>query len=261
MLVDSHCHLDYLQKAGADIASILQRAKDADVIAALTIGTKLSQFSDVLAIAESHDNLRCSIGVHPHETDEEGLQQAQSIIPQCDNSNIVGIGESGLDYFYDHSDREVQRNSFRQHIKAARATGLPIIVHTRAADEDTVAILQDEYAQGAFKGVIHCFSTSRWLAEEALKLGFYISLSGILTFNKSQELRDIAADLPLDRLLVETDSPYLAPVPYRGKSNEPSYVVETAAKLAEIRNISVEEIHDITSNNFFTLFDKFTDIR
>ena len=255
MLVDSHCHLDF-PELGKDMDGVLARAAEAGVGAMVTICTRISEFDQVRAIAEAHDNVWCTVGIHPHEAAREPLVDAEALVRLAGHPKVIGFGESGLDYFYEHSPRDVQKAQFRVHAAAARATGLPLVVHTRDADADTVRILQEEQAVGAFPGLIHCFSTSRQLAENAVEMGFYISFSGIVTFRKAEDLRDTARDLPLDRLLVETDAPYLAPMPKRGKRNEPSYVVHTAAKLAEVRGIDPADLALATSDNFFRLFTK-----
>jgi TatD DNase family protein len=251
MLVDSHCHLDYATPE--ERPEILARARRAGVAAMLTVGTKVSDFAAVRAIAEADPDIWCSVGIHPHEAESEGEAGTAQLGALARHPKVVGIGETGLDYHYDHSPRPLQQRAFRAHCAAARETGLPLIVHTRDADADTIAILAEERAK---QGVIHCFSTGRELAEKAVDLGFYISLSGIITFNKSEALRTIALDLPLERLLVETDAPYLAPVPLRGKRNEPAFVVHTATKLAELKGVSLEELGRVTSENFFRLFAK-----
>jgi TatD DNase family protein len=257
MLVDSHCHLDYLARDG-DLDEVVARARRAGVGRMLTICTKVTEFDTIRGIAEAYDDVWCTVGIHPHEAEKEPAVTAEKLIDLARDPQVAGIGETGLDYFYEHSPRAQQQTSFRAHIAASRETGLPLIVHTRDADEDTVDILEDEYAKGPFPGVIHCYSTGRELAERALDIGFYISLSGIVTFKKAEALRETAAILPLKRLLVETDAPYLAPVPNRGKRNEPSYVVHTAGALAELRGVSVNEIETSTTDNFFNLFNRVT---
>jgi TatD DNase family protein len=254
MLVDSHCHLDY-PEFEPDFTEIMSRARDAGVGTMLTIGTRLSTFDKVLAVAERFDNVYCTVGIHPHEAASETAEVAQ-LVELAKHPKVVGIGETGLDYFYDKSPRRAQRANFRTHIAAARETGLPVIVHTRDADSDTAIVLAAEMSMGGFTGLLHCFSSGALLAEKALNKGFYISLSGIITFQKSTELRDIAAKLPLDRLLVETDAPYLAPVPHRGKRNEPSFVAHTASALAQLKNLPVSEIETATTENFYRLFTK-----
>jgi TatD DNase family protein len=254
-LVDSHCHLDYLERDG-DIQPVVERALAAGVGTLVTICTKLSEFDRVHAIAERFPRVYCSVGVHPHEAGKEGQRTADRLIELAGRDKVVGIGETGLDYYYEHSPRDAQQESFRAHIAASRATGLPLIVHARDADDDTVAVLRDEYARGAFPGVIHCFTAGPALAQAALEIGFYISLAGIVTFKTAEALRDTVREVPLDRLLVETDSPYLAPVPKRGKANEPANVVYTAAALAELRGLPEAEFADRTTENFFRLFGR-----
>lgn len=256
MLIDSHCHLDYLEREGADLTDVVGRAVRAGVGGLLTIGTKLREADKPVAIAERFGNVWASVGIHPHEADAEPAVDAAKLVELARHPKVIGIGETGLDYFYEHSAREQQQTSFRSHIQAARETGLPLIVHTRDADDDTVSILRDEYEKGAFPGLIHCFTSSIELARAALDLGFYISISGIVTFKRAEELRDAVREIPLDRLLVETDSPYLAPVPNRGKSNEPSYVIHTAREVAALKGVSPDELAQRTSDNFFTLFSR-----
>ena len=254
MLVDSHCHLNYPEFK--DLPAVLARAEAVDVRLMQTISTKREDFSAVKAIAEQHASIYCSIGVHPHEAEHHQDITADELAAQAAHPRVIGIGETGLDYYYEHSPRKEQQYCFRQHIEASRRTGLPLIVHSRDADEDTVAILQEEYAKAPFTGLIHCFSSTKYLAEESVKIGFSISLSGIITFKKSQELRDIAAALPLESLLVETDAPYLAPVPHRGKPNEPAFTLHVAETLAEIKGCSLDEVKRVTTDNFFRLFTK-----
>ena len=255
MLVDSHCHLEYPDLA-SEIDAVMARAKAAGVGTCLSIGTKLETFAKVRETAARFDNVWCSVGVHPHEAEAELLHDATPLIERTRDPKVIGIGETGLDYFYDHSPREKQTANFRAHIDAARRTGLPLIVHTRDADDDTIAILREEMAAGAFTGVLHCFTGTKRLADAALDLGFYISASGIITFKKSEALRAVFKDVPLERLLIETDAPYLAPVPHRGKPNEPSFVVHTAAALAEVKGVTIDELAGITTKNFFRLFSK-----
>jgi TatD DNase family protein len=255
MLIDSHCHLDFPELAG-DEAGVLARARTAGVAGMLTIGTRLDQFERVRAIAERHDNVWCSVGVHPHEAKEEGQRTPDRLIEATRHPKVVGIGETGLDFYYEHSPREEQAESFRAHIAASRATGLPLIVHTRDADAETGNILEQEHAKGAFPGLIHCFSSGSDVARRALALGLYISISGIVTFKAAESLRAIVSEIPLDRLLVETDAPYLAPVPLRGKKNEPAFVVHVAAKVAELKGVDGAELARATTANFFRLFDK-----
>ena len=255
MLVDSHCHLDF-DSFDADREAAIGRAREAGVGTLLTICTRLTRFDEILAIASSGDDIWCSVGIHPHHAEEEPETGAAELVSLGRHPKVVGIGETGLDYHYDNSPRDVQEKSFRVHIAAARESGLPLIVHNRDSDEDMARILEEEMAAGEFAAVLHCFSSGRKLARAAIDLGFYVSFSGILTFRNAAELRDIAAELPLDRLLVETDSPYLAPVPNRGRRNEPSFVVHTAAELARVRNAGVDEIAEATTDNFYRLFGK-----
>tara|TARA_R110000868_G_scaffold350693_2_gene612012 strand:- start:10138 stop:10941 length:804 start_codon:yes stop_codon:yes gene_type:complete len=255
VLVDSHCHLDFPDFA-AEVDAVVARAHDAGIGLMVTISTKVSEFDRVLAIAERFPNVYCSVGIHPHEAATEPETDAARLIELAKHPKVVGIGETGLDYFYEHSPREPQQRCFLAHIAAARETGLPLIVHTRDADDDTARILSEEMGKGAFTGLLHCFTSSQKLATHALGLGFYISLSGILTFKSAADLQVTASGVPLDRLLVETDAPYLAPVPKRGKRNEPSFVVHTAAKLAELQNISGDELALQTSENFLRLFSR-----
>jgi TatD DNase family protein len=255
MLIDSHCHLDFPQLA-ADEEGVLARARSAGVGGLLTIGTRLDQFDKVRSIAERHVNVWCSVGVHPHEAKEEGQRAPDRLVEATRHPKVVGIGETGLDFYYEHSPRADQATSFRTHIAAARQSGLPLIVHTRDADRETGDILEEEHAAGAFTGLVHCFSSGPEMAKRALALGFYISISGIVTFKAAEGLRAIVRDIPLERLLVETDAPYLAPVPKRGKTNEPAFVAHTAAKVAELKGVSVAELEAVTTGNFFRLFTK-----
>ena len=255
MLIDSHCHLDFPELT-SDQSGVLARARTAGGAGMLTIGTRLDQFERVRAIAERHDNVWCSVGVHPHEAKEEGQRTPDRLIEAARHPKVVGIGETGLDFYYEHSPREEQAESFRAHIAASRQTGLPLIVHTRNADAETGDMLEEEYGKGAFPGLIHCFSSGRAVAERALALGLYISISGIVTFKAAEDLRAIVRDVPLERLLVETDAPYLAPIPKRGKTNEPAFVAHTAAKVAELKGVSLAELEAATTDNFFRLFTK-----
>lgn len=256
MLVDSHCHLDFPDFAD-DLDGVIERAREAGIGCMLSIGTHVNRFDGVLAIAKRFDPVFCSVGVHPHEAAKAPDLTAEHLVRMAaSHPKIVGFGETGLDFHYDYSPRDVQERLFRAHIAAARESGLPLIVHTREADDETLAILRDEQAKGSFPGLIHCFSSGRALAEGALALGMFISISGIVTFKGATDLRDIVADVPLDRLLVETDSPYLAPVPKRGKRNEPAFTAHTAACVAEIKGIGPDELARRTTENFFRLFSK-----
>ncbi len=255
MLVDSHCHLDFPELA-EDRADVLARARAAGVGRMVTISTRVRRFDEIRAIAEAHDEVWCSVGTHPHNAAEEPDVTADELVRLAGHPKVVAIGEAGLDYFYDHAPREAQTAGFRTHIAAARQTGLPLVIHARDADDDVAAILTEETGKGAFPFILHCFSSGRALAQTGVKLGGYVSFSGILTFKKSEELRAIARDLPRDRLLVETDAPYLAPVPFRGKTNEPAFVAHTAAVLGETLGVSAHEIARITTDNFFRLFTK-----
>ena len=255
MLVDSHCHLDFPEFAG-DLDAVVARARAAGVGTMVTISTVLDQAGRLAEIAGRFDGVYSTVGVHPHEAKDHRNIGAGDLEALCAHPRVVGIGETGLDYHYDHSPREDQQESFRTHIAAARATGLPLIVHSRSADEETVAILADEMRKGPFRGLIHCFSSSRVLAEGALDLGFYISVAGIVTFKAAGELRETVAGLPLDRLLVETDAPFLAPVPYRGKRNEPAFVVHTAQRIAGLMDVPMDDFEAATTANFFALFDR-----
>jgi TatD DNase family protein len=253
ILVDHHCHLDF-PELRADLPGVLGRAKAAGVGMMVTIGTRVRRFAEMRAIAEAHDNVLCSVGTHPHYAGEERDVSTEEIVVLADHPKVVAIGEAGLDYHYDKSPRDDQAAGFRRHIEAARRTGLPLVIHARDADGDTAAILEEEMAKGSFKAVLHCFTGGMDLARRGVALGLYVSFSGVITFNRSQDLREIAAALPLDRLLVETDAPYLAPVPFRGKRNEPAHVVHTAAMLARIRGVTADAIAEATTGNFFRLY-------
>lgn len=255
MLVDSHCHLDFPDFA-EDRAAIVARALAAGIGRMVTISTRVKRFQQILEIAEAFDEVYCSVGTHPHQAAEELDVTADELVRLSGHPKVVAIGEAGLDYFYDRAPRQAQAQGLRTHIAAARRTGLPLVIHSRDADDDMAAILEDETGKGAFPFILHCFSSGRRLAEVGVALGGYVSFSGILTFKNSTELRAIAADVPRDRLLVETDAPYLAPIPHRGKRNEPAYVVNTAKVLAETIGVSEAEIADITTQNVFRLFTK-----
>ncbi len=255
MLVDSHCHLDYFVEA--EIEDIVARAREAGVGRMVTIGVRVSQAAAVKSISERFPDVWGMVGVHPHNAGEQPMPSVAELVALADHPRIIGIGESGLDYFYDKAPRDVQQEGFRRHIRAARAAGLPLAIHARQADDDILAILEQEReAGGPFDFLLHCFSSGRALAEKAVAMGGYVSFSGILTFPKSPEIREIARDLPEDRLLLETDSPYLAPVPLRGKRCEPAYVGHTAKVLAEVRGLTQAQIEEITTANFFRLFRK-----
>lgn len=255
MLVDSHCHLDYF--TDAEIDDILSRAAAAGVGRMVSIGVRMSQAPAVKALTERFPQVWGTVGVHPQNVGEGPLPTVDEIVVAAEHPRIIGIGESGLDYFYDKAPREVQQDGFRRHIRAAQRTQLPLVIHARDADDDIALLLQEEVAAGgAFPFLLHCFSSGRQLAETAVNMGGYVSLSGILTFPKSTDLRAIALDLPEDRLLVETDAPYLAPVPFRGKRNEPSYVAHTAKVLAELRGMTPDELAELTTRNFHSLFKK-----
>ncbi len=258
MLVDSHCHLDFPDFAD-ELDDVVARAEAAGLGRMVTICTRVRKFPQVLAVAERFEKVFCSVGTHPHNAHEELDITTEEIIELSKHPKVVAIGEAGLDYFYQRDHASAQAEGLRNHIAAARETQLPLVIHSRDADEDMIEILTQETEEGAFPFVLHCFSSGRALAEAGVKLGGYVSLSGILTFKNSQEIRDIAADVPMDRLLVETDAPYLAPTPYRGKRNEPSYVIETAKVLAETKGVSVQEIWQVTTDNFFRLFNKVPD--
>ncbi len=254
MLIDSHCHLDMFEASELD--GVLQRSVAAGVGEMITISTRLGQSADLIALAQ-RPGVWCTVGVHPHNVAETPVADAATIASLTADPRVVGVGESGLDYFYDKAPRDVQQASFRQHIRAARLAGLPLVIHARNADEDIAAILHEEWdAGGPFRHVLHCFSSGRGLAEAALELGAYISFSGMLTFPKSAELRDIARDVPAERLLVETDAPFLAPVPHRGRRNEPGYVVETARVLAELRGLTPDALEALTTANVHALFTR-----
>jgi TatD DNase family protein len=255
MLVDSHCHLDFPDFAD-ELDAIVARAGAAGIGRMVTISTRVRRLGGLLEIAERYPNVYCSVGTHPHHADEEDGISADELIELTRHPKVVALGEAGLDYFYQHGSPEAQARGFRTHIAAARATGLPLVIHTRDADEDCGAILQDEMTKGSFRAVLHCYTGGRELAMKAISLGLSISFTGILTFKKSQALRELAAELPADRIMVETDAPYLAPGKFRGKRNEPSYVGEVARVLAETRGVSLEEISRLTTENFFRLFSK-----
>lgn len=257
MLVDSHCHLNYkglVEEQGA----VLDRAREVGVKAFLNISTRQSEWDDVVGAAEREPDVWASIGIHPHEADQHADLGETALLQAADHPRVIGIGESGLDYYYDKSDRAVQRDLFRTHIAVSRKTGLPLIVHTRNAEDDTIAILSEEMEKGPFPALIHCFTASPDFGRQVLQFGLTISLSGIVTFKNASELQSFAAEIPPDRLLVETDSPFLAPVPHRGKTCEPAFVRNTAEFVAELRGESVETLAQTTTRNFYTLFSKAT---
>ncbi len=255
MLIDSHCHLNY-KGLVEDQQAILDRARGAGVGIMLNIATRESEWNDVQGVAERHGDVWATVGIHPHEADDHPHIDTAKLVDRAQHPRIVGIGETGLDYYYDHSDRNRQQRSFRAHIAAARETALPLIVHTRDAEEDTMAILREEMGKGVFPGVIHCLTASAQFAQDAIDIGFFISISGIVTFKSARDLQATAAKLPLDRLLVETDSPFLAPVPHRGRSCEPAFVAATARFLADLRGEPIETLAQATSANFHRLFTK-----
>lgn len=255
MFVDSHCHLNY-KGLVEDQEAVLERARAAGVTTMLNISTRESEWDDVVGVAQRHADIWASVGIHPHEADSHTAVDTARLVDRAAHPRVIGIGETGLDYYYDHSDRTRQRESFRSHIVAARDARLPLIVHTRDAEEDTAEILRDEMGKGVFGGVIHCFTATDAFADIALDMGFYISISGILTFKNAKELQATAARIPADRLLVETDSPFLAPAPHRGRPCEPAFVVDTAKFLANLRSERIEDLAAQTSRNFYTLFAK-----
>ena len=255
MLVDSHCHLDFPDFAD-DLDAIVARAETAGIGRIVTISTRVNRIDALLGITARFSNVYCSVGTHPHQANEEDGIPAEELIALTRHPKVVALGEAGLDNFYKDGSPEAQERGFRTHIAAARATGLPLVIHTRDADEHCGRILEEEMAKGSFRAVLHCYTGGRDLAMKAIGLGLSISFTGILTFKNSRSIRDIAAELPADRIMVETDAPYLAPGKFRGKRNEPSFVVETAKVLADVRGVSFEEISRQTTENFFKLFDK-----
>jgi TatD DNase family protein len=255
MFTDSHCHLNY-KGLVEDQQAVLARARAAGVSTMLNISTRAAEWDAVIAVAEREPDVWASVGIHPHDADTHADVETETLVQRASHPRVIGIGESGLDYYYDRSDRDRQRASFRAHIGAARQSGLPIIVHTRDAEADTADILTEEMGKGAYSGVIHCFTASAAFAEHALRLGLYISMSGIVTFKNAKDLAAVAASVPADRLLIETDSPFLAPVPHRGRPCEPAFVADTAHFLAGIRGEGVEALARQTTENFHTLFSK-----
>ena len=255
MLIDSHCHLNY-KGLVEDQSLVLGRARESGVRGFLNISTREREWADIVATAEREPNVWASIGIHPHEADAHADLGEAALLSAAEHPRVIGIGETGLDYFYDHSDRQVQQDLFRVHIRVARETGLPLIVHTRDAEDDTTRIIEEEMGKGAFPALIHCFTASAPFAAKMLELGLSISLSGIVTFKNAKDLQAIAAELPEDRLLVETDAPFLAPVPHRGKTCEPAFVADTCAFVAGLRGVTKDALADTTGANFFRLFRK-----
>jgi TatD DNase family protein len=255
MFVDSHCHLNYRGLVEQQV-DVLARARESGVSAMLNISTRECEWDDVIGLAEQESDVWASVGIHPHEADQHVGMDCAKLVEKSAHPRVVAIGETGLDYYYDKSDRAQQCTGFREHIKASRETGLPIIIHTRDAEADTAAILTEEMREGAFTGVIHCFTASAEFARIALDLGMYISLSGIVTFKNAQDLQDVVIWLPEDRLLVETDAPFLAPIPHRGRTGEPAFVADTACFVAQLRGVAPEILAQQTSDNFYNLFSK-----
>lgn len=254
-IVDSHCHLDYPGLCER-MDDVLKNADDLGVKMMVTISTEVKDFHKLKAIVEEHDHIYCTIGTHPNHAADEPDTSAEELIEIAQHPKVVGIGEAGLDYHYDYATPEQQEYGFRQHIAAARETGLPLVIHSRDAEEDTIKILEEEMAKGEFKPLLHCYSSKPILAERGIELGAYVSFSGILTFNSAKEIQQVAKDTQIDRILVETDAPYLAPAPHRGKKNEPGFTRHTLEKLADLKGLSVEEAAMKTSENFFRLFSK-----
>jgi TatD DNase family protein len=255
LMVDSHCHLDY-EGLAENLPDVLARAEAAGVGLVLSISSRVKHAARVIALAEAHDTVFCTVGTHPHNAHEELDVPVSELVRLAHHPRVVGIGEAGLDYFYDNSPRAAQMQGFRNHIAAARETGLPLVIHTRDAEDDTARVLEEEMSRGPFKAVLHCFTGQQWLAEKGIELGLYVSFSGILTYKTAENLRVTARALPEDRILVETDAPFLAPIPHRGKSNEPAYVTHTLETLAMLRGVSRDQMAAVTSDNFFRLFDK-----
>jgi TatD DNase family protein len=255
MFVDSHCHLNYKGLVEQQ-AEILKRARESGVSAMLNISTREREWDEVIGLAEQEKDVWASVGIHPHEADQHVGMDCAKLVAKSAHPRVVAIGETGLDYYYDKSDRAQQCTGFREHIKASRETGLPIIIHTRDAEADTAAILTEEMREGPFTGVIHCFTASAEFARIALDLGMYISLSGIVTFKNAKDLQDVAKWLPADRLLVETDAPFLAPIPHRGRTGEPAFVADTARFVAQLRDVALDSLAQQTSDNFYNLFAK-----
>ena len=255
MIIDSHCHLDFPDFA-EDFDAVLARAEAGGVRMMQTICTRMSDFPTLRAMAEKYPQIYCSVGVHPCNVGEAELVTVEELVQAAQHPKVIGLGETGLDYYHDLTHKAAQIESFRRHIEAGRQTGLPLIIHTRDADDDTVSMLKEEYAKGAFAFLIHCFTSTQWLAEESIALGGYISLSGILTFKNAKEIQASAKALPLERLLVETDAPYLAPTPHRGKRNEPAFTRHVSDYLAQLKEVTPEDCAAQTTANFFRLFTK-----
>ena len=255
MIIDTHCHLDFTEFKD-DFSIMLDNAKKNDVLGMQTICTKIEEFPKILNIALKQPNIWCSIGTHPHNAEDEDHISKEQILEQCNNDKVIGIGETGLDYFYENSKRDIQIKSLYKHIEVSKKTNLPIIIHARDADDDIIEILTTEYKKEKFTGVIHCFTASQKLADAALSIGFYISFSGIITFKNAENIRKSCEIIPINRILIETDAPYLAPIPFRGKRNEPSFITETLKKVSEIKKMPINETKEITTNNFFNLFTK-----
>jgi TatD DNase family protein len=255
MYVDSHCHLTF-EDFKDDMDGILARANNAGVEHMVSICTTIDEFPAIHTLVSRHDQMSCTVGIHPHEAESQAKITVEELKQYATQEKVVGIGETGLDFYYEHAPRAIQIEQFRTHIAASRDLQIPLIVHTREAEQETLEVLKEEYKKGEFPGVIHCFTASAKFAEEVLKLGFYISISGIVTFKKATALQEIVKNIPLEKLLIETDSPYLAPIPNRGKRNEPSFVIYVAQKISEIKDIPSKKVAEVTSNNFYTLFNK-----
>jgi TatD DNase family protein len=255
VIIDTHCHLDFTE-FNDDFSSMLDNAKNNDVLGMQTICTKIEEFPKILNIALKKPNIWCSVGTHPHNAEDEEHISKEHILELCNNEKVIGIGETGLDYFYENSKRDIQIKSLYKHIEVSRKTNLPLIIHARDADDDIIEILTTEYKKKKFTGVIHCFTASQKLADAALSIGFYISFSGIITFKNAENIRKSCEIIPINRILIETDAPFLAPIPFRGKRNEPAFITETLKKVSEIKNMPINETKDITTNNFFNLFTR-----
>jgi len=253
-IIDSHCHLDF-EDFNEDFKQVLDRARNNSIIGMQTICTKISEFENILSIANSEKNIWCSIGTHPHNT-EHDIISSEQILNMSKNTKVIGIGETGLDYYYENSSKESQKHSYIQHIRISKKSGLPLIIHAREADQDIINILKSENKDNDIKGVIHCFTGSKDMAKKALELDLYISFSGIITFKNADNIRECCKIVPKDKILIETDAPFLAPTPNRGKRNEPSYILETLKTVAELKKIDIKEMAEITTNNFFNLFTK-----